>query len=187
MSSEKPFEESVLLSWNLQNILSGWLDAEGKPKSDWKLSWRGSRDGFGASTFHSMCDNKGESVTVIKTPEGHLFGGYASVSWDITNNKRNRYQVGPGSFLFTISNPHKISPTKYSLKDPGQNAMGHFSTYGPMFGSGADIRVDDGCNEKGKNAIGFPTSYKDTTGKGYHTFTGTSFFTVEEVEVFSQQ
>ena len=74
----KTFEESVLLTnENHQSVLKGWLPSqEGK----WRLLYRASRDGFAAAAFHSKCDNKGPTVTVVKSGN-NIFGGFTEVSW----------------------------------------------------------------------------------------------------------
>ena len=38
--------------------------------------------GFQAAKFHSLCDNKGPTLTLIKTVAGHTFGGFTTTSWD---------------------------------------------------------------------------------------------------------
>ena len=79
----KPFEESeILTSDEHQQGLKGWLptDLEGK----WRLLFRASRDGFASETFHSKCDNKGPTVTVVKSG-GYLFGGFTENSWTSKN------------------------------------------------------------------------------------------------------
>ena len=49
-------------------------------RSQWKLCYRASSHGWAASTFHSRCDGKVNTITVIrKTP--YVFGGYTDVSW----------------------------------------------------------------------------------------------------------
>ena len=42
--------------------------------------WRAKTDGWAASTFHSNCDGKGPTVTIIKVGS-FIFGGYTDVSW----------------------------------------------------------------------------------------------------------
>ena len=66
---------------NYLGTLSNWLKPVLQSKSSyWKRCWRASVDGWAASTFHSGCDNKGPTVTIIKVGQ-YIFGGYASVSW----------------------------------------------------------------------------------------------------------
>ena len=45
------------------------------------LLYRASRDGWAASKFHSCCDNKGPTVTVVKGGN-YIFGGYEE-RWEI--------------------------------------------------------------------------------------------------------
>ena len=70
------FHESTLLCKDQdKTTLLSWLDG----KRNWHLIYKASRDGFRASDFHRCCDNKGETVSVIHTTGGYLFGGYTDV------------------------------------------------------------------------------------------------------------
>ena len=42
--------------------------------------WRAKTDGWAATTFHSNCDGKGPTVTIIQVGS-YIFGGYTDVSW----------------------------------------------------------------------------------------------------------
>ena len=42
--------------------------------------WHAETDGWAASTFHSKCDGRGPTVTIIKVNDD-IFGGYTDVSW----------------------------------------------------------------------------------------------------------
>ena len=42
--------------------------------------WHAKTDGWAASTFHSNCDGRGPTVTIIKVND-YIFGGYTDVSW----------------------------------------------------------------------------------------------------------
>ncbi|CAF3347769.1 unnamed protein product, partial [Rotaria socialis] len=107
--------------------------------------------------------------------------GYASVSW--TSN--DGYNTDPSAFLFTLTNPHNIPPTKYPIKsDKEDEAVCHNSSYGPRFGKGADISVGNGGTSRHSQYTNFPTTYSDTTEKGDTTFTGAKTFTLLEIEVF---
>ena len=46
-----------------------------------RLLYRGSRDGFAAECFHSRCDNKGPTVTIVKSGN-NVFGGFTEQSWN---------------------------------------------------------------------------------------------------------
>ncbi len=45
-----------------------------------KLCYRASVNGWASSTFHSMCDNKGPTVVLVKSGQ-YVFGGYAATQW----------------------------------------------------------------------------------------------------------
>ena len=83
----KPFEESMILTNEKhQQSLKGWLptDLEG----DWRLLFRASRDGFETQTFHSKCDNKGPTITIVKSG-ANIFGGFTEIS----RNSKNIFLV----------------------------------------------------------------------------------------------
>ena len=42
--------------------------------------WHAKIDGWALSTFHSNCDGKGPTVTIIQVGN-YIFGGYTDVSW----------------------------------------------------------------------------------------------------------
>ena len=78
-----PLKESeILTSEEHQQSLKGWLptDLEG----EWRLLFRASRDGFETQTFHSKCDNKGPTITVVKSGR-NIFGGFTENSWKSKN------------------------------------------------------------------------------------------------------
>ena len=46
----------------------------------WKLCYRASTDGWASSTFHSRCDGKRDTVTIIENGQ-YVFGGYTDIPW----------------------------------------------------------------------------------------------------------
>ena len=43
--------------------------------------WHAKTDGWAASTFHSNCDGKGPTVTIVQVGN-YIFGGYVDKSWE---------------------------------------------------------------------------------------------------------
>ena len=76
-------ENSVIVGKNTEHLanLTNMLQPVAQSEHRWKLCWRASRDGWAASTFHSLCDLKGPTVTIIQVAAKYIFGGYISVSW----------------------------------------------------------------------------------------------------------
>ena len=52
-------------------------------RTDFVRCWHAKTDGWAASTFHSNCDGRGPTVTIIKVNDS-IFGGYTDVSWSST-------------------------------------------------------------------------------------------------------
>ncbi|XP_022808133.1 BTB/POZ domain-containing adapter for CUL3-mediated RhoA degradation protein 3-like [Stylophora pistillata] len=78
----QPFKDSLILSSSQGQTLMSWLkNTSGFPKTNEQLLYRASRNGWAASNFHSCCDNKGPTVTVVKSGN-YIFGGYTEQSWD---------------------------------------------------------------------------------------------------------
>jgi hypothetical protein len=71
--------------------LGEWLPRTG----NWKICWRATRDGWAASTFHSNCDGKSPTITivqVINNNKKYVFGGYATAPW----NRRGKFEINTG-------------------------------------------------------------------------------------------
>ena len=76
------FKDSVILSSDQGQTLINWLmETRAFTNTNEELLYRASRDGWGASNFHSCCDNKGPTVTVVKSGN-YIFGGYTEETWD---------------------------------------------------------------------------------------------------------
>ena len=73
---------STMLSENkyYYEILQQYLEPAVGKHSRWLLCYRASFHGWLASTFHTNCDGKDNTVTIIK--KGHnIFGGYTDIPW----------------------------------------------------------------------------------------------------------
>ena len=151
----------------------------GKEDQRWTLIHKASKDGFDAASFHTHCNNQAPTMTIIRSNNNCLFGGYTAVPW----TSDGTYKNDATAFLFTLTNPHNIPPTKYLVTaSSAASAVMHNATHGPYFGNSA-LHVSDGSNASNSN-IGFPNVYTDSTGKGNATFTGAAAFLVFDMEVF---
>ena len=68
------------MALNFTKILRDWLPKTGT----WTACWRATRDGWAASTFHSRCDGKVPTLTIVKVvkdSKNFIFGGYCNVTW----------------------------------------------------------------------------------------------------------
>ena len=136
------------------------------------LLFRASNDGFSASNFHSKCDGKSNTVTLVETLNGKKFGGFANNAWD----QSGRYKTGSNSFIFSFDDL-SIYYNKNS-----NNEIYCASGYGPTFGGGHDFYICDNCNSKNLSYNNSDHSY-NTNGKK-NAMAGTYNFLVKDYEVF---
>jgi hypothetical protein len=151
------------------------------------LLWRGSRDGFGARDFHSRCDGHANTLTLILDTRGNIFGGFTPVEWESRNYDCSKADPSLKSFVFTLKNPRNTPARQFALMAQYQDkAICCDSSCGPCFGCRCDIAVLDNCNANNESCSGrFGDSYMNDTGQEGRTFlTGSSRFTVKEIEVF---
>ncbi|RMX48524.1 hypothetical protein pdam_00008499 [Pocillopora damicornis] len=179
----KPFKDSAVLSSEERETLVDWLkDTRESLGDDYVLLYRASRDGWSASNFHSCCDNKGPTVTVIKS-RNYTFGGYTEQPWQSSNT--GLYKRAPGSFLFSLVNASGLPPTKLPLIDGMEgNAIYCYSSNGPVFGGGHDLNI---CNSPNSSncSVNLGNTYQSPVGQNCFNFlTGSQNFTVNEMEVF---
>lgn len=191
---QEPFPNSALLGgqveWQLQ--LLKWIDETSAqqpppgewagPPGDWRLLFRGSRDGFGGQNFHSFCDDRGSTLLVVKTASGWVFGGYSDVSWS-SRFKRGKYASSHTCFLYSLLGPAlDTPPSKFLVIQPAY-AINNHPGNGPIFGSGADLYISSDCNTNQDSYSQLGRSYGDPSCLPHH-LAGEQYFMVEEYEVF---
>ena len=182
-----PFKESAILPYDsqYQSVMLSWLQEDGI-SSDWRLIYRGTRDGFAVSSFHSLCDNKGPTITLIRSVGDCIFGGYSDVSW----TSRGGYIQSTDAFLFAfVSNGLGTTPFRGRVFQNSQYAMHDSSEYGPTFGEGHDLRIYSDSNSNTNSYVNWGKTYElpdgyTYGGSGRTWICGYNFQTIE-IEVFA--
>jgi len=179
-----PNLDSVIVSGYQRDLLSTLWGLGPNAAPDLTLLYRASHDGWNSSDFHAKCDNKGETLTLVKCTDGYVFGGYASVSWKSGSGSS---QSAPGSFLFSLHGPSREGPVKLHLKDPNDGcAMRCHSSFGPTFGEASDFHLSSNANNCTGSGTRLGKTYHLPDGQSPDTFfTGQFNFQAAEVEVFS--
>jgi hypothetical protein len=147
-----------------------------------ELLYRGSRDGFQGSAFHNRCNNHPNTISLILSKNGCIFGGFTALTW----SSRNAWVPDPSqkSFIFTLMNPHNMAARIFKQKQADKAILDN-SSYGPTFGNGCDLHVCDQCQSSTGSYSALGTVYVNDTGlAGNEILTGAQSFTVEEIEVF---
>ena len=78
--------DSIMLSKYQIFQIESWLAEDGVYGGLELLYW-GSRDEWKASDSHYKCDNKGETVSVIQSIGGFIFGGFSDKPWTSSSDK----------------------------------------------------------------------------------------------------
>lgn len=187
--------ENTLFQWLQSNSFTNNVINSNK-EITMQLLYRASRDGFSIEAFQNTCYNKGSTLTIIRSSNGYIFGGFASSSWGNQMSPYCNIQLirDPRAFIFTLKNPSNLLPTKFISNNYGLELFCS-NNCGPAFGYQlsasnqllppiCDIICMSGNPTGAAGQIGFPSQYIDTTGLGCNVFTGSKDFIAAEIEVF---
>jgi hypothetical protein len=148
-----------------QQKLVKWLPWDNN--TNYKLKYKASKEGW---RLQHLIFKQAPTVILLRSENGYLFGGYWSshISYDNT------------VFIFTLTNPHGIKPTKFTFNNLGYESINLYPKV--CFIGGFEVNGQH-C------VVEFPGSkhsysYIDTTGKGENLFTGSEETELSDMEVF---
>ena len=150
------------------------------------LLYRGSRDGFKASDFQSRCDNKINTLTIIKSTSGNIFGGYMNQTDFALLSLLSPFQMIK-DFLFSLVN--KDNKLLIFNKSSGSiSSIQCKSGYGLYFGLN-DLVISDNANLNTYSYSDLGSAYTHPdypkgTEKAQCILAGSFKFKVSEIEVY---
>ncbi|XP_071162525.1 interferon-induced protein 44-like [Mytilus edulis] len=121
---------AVQFKRNDQKQMNKWLNGNKR----YTCLFRATRDGCDSNKFHSLCDNKGPTVTIIYNTNNSVYGGYTAVSWASYGDYRN----DPRAFLFRLYQNGNWKPVQLPVMD-STYSIHDAAGYGPTFGSNHDL------------------------------------------------
>ena len=149
------------------------------------LVYRATRDGDSSKNFHSKCDFIGPNITLIKTKNGHIFGGFTYKGWKhlFKDIKKDEPDFGTDlkdekAFGFSISE-QKV----YKNGKPNEPAIFCNNNYGPVFKNNF-FKIYDEFLKKGGICGKIEESNFIGQEKDYELNGGEEKFEIEEMEVF---
>ena len=152
---------------------------------NFNLVYRASEDGDKAVDFHRNCDKIGPNVTLIKTRNGYIFGGFTVKNWehlkrDININKPNLGSASrdPKAFCFSV-NYQKI----YENIRKNEFAIWCNRNYGPTFKNNF-FQILDKALEKGGYCSSRNNCHFGGQNSDFEINGGESKFAIYEIEVF---
>ena len=163
----------------------------GFPKDQrWQLKYKASIDGFKASDFHAKCDGIANTLTVIKSKNGNVFGGFTEKGW----LSRGGFVTDPSAFIFSLVNEDS-NPFKVNCSNGGQYGICYNADKGPVFGGDGKhlrdivIRSDSNTLQKGYSDFGYSyqhPDYQKETVKAKSILAGSFGFDIEEIEIYAK-
>ncbi|KAJ5072764.1 pep-cterm sorting domain-containing protein [Anaeramoeba ignava] len=170
--------------------------------SKMKKGFSAKRDGFNCKNWHSICDNKGKTLFIIKTKQNFIFGGFTSVGWANDKSKwreddRNG-SVGfisdSNAFIFSLRNDkNDRKPEKFTIKKGKEEFaiyydLGDGPTFGKYGNGNAEFCFHYGLQGYYSNfgyCYNLPKGIKWNTGKSRSYLAGYGYdWVVDELETF---
>ena len=90
-------DSKIITSSSQLNLIKSGIKNSNN-KIIFKLLFRGTRDGDKVSDFHKYCDGIPNTLSVIQTSKGYIFGGYTEMKWDSTSG----CVQDPNTFIFSL-------------------------------------------------------------------------------------
>jgi hypothetical protein len=172
---------SRIIKYQHAEVISKWIDRleitdDIKNSYEFKLILRGSRDGFSPGKFHEKCDNKSQTITIIKVKDSNeILGGYNPIVWKSDDG----YGTTKDSFIFSFKDKDNIEDYILSRVKNEKYAISYYSnddSGGPAFGnSDLDLYGNNCYNESWCHH----TEYYDKPIRD-----NDNYFSVEEYEIF---
>ena len=118
------------------NYIIKWIkEKTNKVKINFDLIFTMSKNGSNSDDFHKYCDNKGPTLTLIKTKKNQIFGGFTPLNWNKGQGETTK-DPSNQTFIFSLD-----LFKKFDIIDKNKIAIKYYSSYGPFFGD-SDIRLE---------------------------------------------
>ncbi|KAJ5075443.1 pep-cterm sorting domain-containing protein [Anaeramoeba ignava] len=189
---QKTFSDSeIIKEIEMMKRLKEWInDDEFFYKM--KKGFSTKKDGFTGNKWHSICDNKGKTLIIIKTTDNYIFGGFTQVGF--ISGSDGDYIKDSNAFIFSLKNPKNDLPQKFEIQENREDyAILYDSSEGPRFGDNrgqynTDIRIFSDL-QSGQTDFGatykLPNGLKHNTSEAKSYLAGSySSWTVDELETY---
>jgi len=136
------------------------------------LIYKATRDGDKSEIFHTMCDSYQNTVVLIKTSKGRIFGGFTHEKWEGEDINK----IDNRAFLFSVDRQKVYTVQK------NEEAIGCYKINGPDFCGWQIVVHDNFLSNKqcytGEKGVNF------NTDEDYELNGGEKYFGIDELEVF---
>ena len=160
--------------WLIDGILKN-LNYEKEKKPKIILLYKATQDGDNINDFHKYCDNCNNTLILIKSINGNIFGGFTTQFWNniIQNSNKVKEKLDDKAFLFNLND-------RNIFKSKNGKGICTNSSYLIIFGSinSYELYISKNCLTNGGNC---------QTGSVYSSssfISGSSNFSISELEVY---
>ena len=159
------------------NLINNWIEESiNKEEIKFELLFKMSENGTNSEDFNKHCDNKGPTLTLVKTTKNKIFGGFTPLNWNIEGKEIK--DLNNQTFIFSLNLKKKYNKLKKNDYD-----ICCFKNYGPKFGN-SDFRLNEnmkkGITYANKNCNFFSDNNLELTERKGES----DNFETEELEVF---
>lgn len=148
------------------------------PDEKIRLVYRASKHGFSADQFHFWCDDVPNTLMIIKSTCGSIFGGYTNAAWD----KSNSYKNDPEAFLFSLVN-REDEPERIDISNTSSKAIYCGAIFGPTFGYGHDLHISFDSKSYSRLGASYENRYHfGSVKKNY--LTESQNFDIFDIEIY---
>ena len=147
--------------------------------TNFKLLYQASRDGFDNKIFHSKCDGVGRTLTVMKSKNSNIFGGYTAADW----SGYGIYRSDSTAFLYSLVNSYNVA-VKMSATQ-ADYAIYAYPYYSIVLGAGNDLYCsNDQCSSNLGYSYKLPSFLTYGSSEPQSLLGGSYNFQAVEIEVY---
>ena len=177
----------IIINESLAKDLENLLEKKELNGRKWSLLYRGTRDGFKASDFHSHCGVKPNILIIVQSTNGNILGGFTSIQW----TSCGLWQFDKSAFIYSLVNKEN-RPLLFEHASTNKKSIFSRDFLGPLFGSGYDLFISDSSNTNTNSYSNLGQTYTHPeyplgSEKAKTILAGSHTFQVEEIEVFQMQ
>ena len=181
---QKPEDESKTVGILDESEFEKLMQLCAMENQKWKLIYRASESNFSVAEFHLKCDEIPNTLTIIKSANSNVFGGFTGTSWSSDDG----FKQDPHAFIFSLTN-QEDNELIIKCSDP-ECAIYCHSNYGPCFGND-DLKISDLSNKnmKSESSLGFTygeSMFEYGSDKAQTFLAGAQFFKTIDIEVYAK-
>lgn len=146
-----------------------------------RLLYRASEQGFESTAFHRKCDFVPNTLTLIQTQNGCVFGGFTSKVWE----GNSVHKEDASAYIFSFKNKRNIREKMAINRAKCVDAIYCDPDCGPCFGKSGEIHIANLSNQGEESFSKFNGTYWSLTSNAKDFLADDTNFKVAEIEVYA--